>query len=54
MHPAHRTFEKLDEDYRKNGIARLGSVVIDITTTSFTSRFVDYNGEVLDTFVIKK
>ncbi len=54
MHPAHRTFEKLDSDYRPNGIARLGSVVIDVTATTFTSRFVDLNGDILDTFVIKK
>ena len=54
MHPAHRTFERLDKDYRQHGIARLGSVVIDATATSFTSRFVDYRGEVLDTFVIQK
>ena len=54
MHPAHRTFEKLDTDYRQNGIARLGSVVIDATATTFTSRFVDHKGDVLDTFVIQK
>ena len=54
LHPAHRTFEKLDNDYRRHGIARLGSVVIDATATTLTSRFIDDKGEVLDTFVIQK
>ena len=54
LHPAHRTFESLDDDYRRHGIARLGSVVIDATATSLTSRFIDDKGAVLDTFVIKK
>ena len=54
LHPAHRTFEILDKDYRRHGIARLGSVVIDATGTTLTSRFIDDKGEVLDTFVIQK
>lgn len=54
MHPAHRSFEKKAHDYRPNGIARLGSVVLDATKTTLTSRFVDHNGEVLDEFVITK
>ena len=54
QHPAHRTFEKLAEDYEPNGIARLGSVVIDVNENSLTSRFVDVNGDVLDHFVITR
>ena len=47
LHPAHRTFEMLDKDYRRHGIARLGSVVIDAAGTTLTSRFIDDKGEVL-------
>ncbi|MDA8863665.1 metallophosphoesterase family protein [Pseudomonadales bacterium] len=54
LHPAHRTFEALAEDYRRHGIARLGSVVIDATATRLTSRFIDDKGTVLDTFAIRK
>ncbi len=54
MHPAHRTFEKLGDDYYPNGIARLGSVVIDATDRELTSTFIDMNGDVLDEFVITK
>ena len=54
LHPAHRTFETLASDYRKHGIARLGSVVIDATATLLISRFIDDKGAVLDTFVIQK
>ncbi|MEK9823070.1 MAG: metallophosphoesterase family protein [Gammaproteobacteria bacterium] len=54
LHPAHRTFQPLADDYRRHGIARLGSVVIDATATTLTSRFIDDKGAVLDTFVIQK
>ena len=54
MHPAHRTFDIVADDYRVHGIARLGSVVIDATRDTLTSRFVDVGGVVLDTFVIRR
>ena len=53
-HPAHRTFEKLADDYRPHGIERLGSVVLDAGAERLVSRFVDDEGEVLDYFVIHK
>jgi len=54
-HPAHKTFSGSDiEGARPNGIARRGSVVVDATATTLTSRFVDEHGEVLDHFVITR
>lgn len=53
-HPAHRSFDKLDDDYGRNGIARIGSVVVDVTAKRIESRFIDDNGEVLDYFVITR
>ena len=54
QHPAHRTFEADGEDYRPHGVAKLGSVVLDATSTSLTSKFIDSEGQVLDHFVIQK
>lgn len=54
MHPAHRSFEPLAEDYLPHGIARMGSVVLEATETTLTSRFIDLNGEQLDYFIIQK
>lgn len=54
QHPAHRTFDKLADDYMPNGIFRLGSVVLDATADSLTTRFIDDNGEVLDYLIIRK
>jgi Calcineurin-like phosphoesterase len=54
MHPAHRSFSGPAPDVRPNGLARKGSVVLDITRTTLTSRFVDEHGEVLDYFTITR
>ena len=54
MHPAHRSFEPFESEILPNGIARLGSVVLEATKTNLTSKFVDYNGEVLDYFIITR
>ncbi len=54
QHPAHRTFDSSLDGYEPNGIARLGSVVLDITADRLVSRFVDVEGSVLDYFVIEK
>ena len=53
-HPAHRTFDPSIEGARKHGLARKGSVVLDITPDSLTSRFVNEHGEVLDYFTITR
>ncbi|MEM7017306.1 MAG: metallophosphoesterase [Pseudomonadota bacterium] len=53
-HPAHRTFEKLADDYQKHGIERLGSVVLDAGADQLISRFIDDKGNVLDYFIIKR
>ena len=52
-HPAHRTFDQQLPDYRKHGIARKGSVVLDVKKSSLRSRFIDDDGKVLDEFTIK-
>ena len=44
MHPAH--FASIGEEK--------GSVVVDATATSLTSRFFDVNGDVLDEFTINR
>lgn len=54
QHPAHRTFDKLADDYMPNGIFRIGSIVVDATADTLTSRFIDDKGEVLDYFIITK
>jgi hypothetical protein len=54
MHPAHRTFEDSTPGARPHGLARKGSVVLDATRTTLTSRFVDQHGEVLDFFTITR
>jgi hypothetical protein len=54
QHPAHRTFDSSVEGARAHGLARKGSVVLDITPASLTSRFVDEHGEVLDYFTITR
>jgi Calcineurin-like phosphoesterase len=54
MHPAHRTFDGTTPGTRPNGLARKGSVVLDATRTTLTSRFVDEHGEVLDYFTITR
>ena len=54
MHPAHRTFDPSIPGARPHGLARRGSVVLDATATTLTSRFVDEHGEVLDYFVITR
>lgn len=53
-HPAHRTFDSSIEGARAHGLARKGSVVLDITPDSLTSRFVDEHGVVLDYFTITR
>jgi len=54
QHPAHRMFDKLAEDYMPNGIFRLGSVVLDATADTLTTRAIDDDGGVLDYFIIRK
>jgi hypothetical protein len=54
QHPAHRTFDSSVEGARGHGLARKGSVVLDITPDRLTSRFVDEHGEVLDYFTITR
>ncbi len=51
-HPAHRSFPKLADDYRSNGINRIGSVVVDVNAERLMSRLIDAEGNVLDYFVI--
>jgi hypothetical protein len=53
-HPAHRSFDKVAEDYLPNGIERLGSVLLDVSENQLVSRFIDDKGNVLDHFVITK
>ena len=53
-HPAHRTFDTSLDDHAPNGIARIGSVVLDVTARTLRSRFVDDSGQVLDEFVIER
>lgn len=54
QHPAHRTFDASIEGYEPHGVARLGSVVLDISKDRLVSRFIDVEGAVLDHFVIEK
>lgn len=54
LHPAHRTFDETIEGAKPHGLARRGSVVVDATADTLTSRFVDEHGEVLDHFVITR
>lgn len=54
MHPAHRTFDASTPGARPHGLARKGSVVLDATATTLTSRFVDEHGVVLDHFTIAR
>ena len=54
QHPAHRTFTDTAPGYESNGIARKGSIVLDASKSTLTSRFVDEHGEVLDYFTIKR
>ena len=53
-HPAHRSFGNDIEGALPNGLARRGSVVLDVTKSTLTSRFVDEYGKVLDYFVIER
>lgn len=53
-HPAHRRFEPGPEDYHSHGIARLGSVLLDVGKNTLTSRFIDTHGEVLDWLTITR
>jgi hypothetical protein len=54
MHPAHRTFDPAIPGARPRGLARKGSVVLDATSNTLTSRFVDEHGQVLDYFTITR
>ncbi len=54
MHPAHRTFNPTMTDYRPNGIAKKGTVLLDVGPETFSSRFIDEEGQVLDHFVIQR
>ena len=48
LHPAHIPLGG------RRGIPVKGSVVVDATETTFRSRFIDVNGEVLDEFTINR
>lgn len=54
QHPAHIPFDQAIEGAQPNGLARRGSVVIDVGSNTLTSRFVDEHGEVLDRFEIRR
>lgn len=54
QHPAHRTFTTDGDTIWSNGIARVGSVVLDVKRDQLTSTMVDRNGEVLDYFIIQR
>ena len=54
MHPAHRTFDSTTPGVRRHGLARKGSVVLDASANTLTSRFVDEHGKVLDYFTITR
>ena len=41
-------------DYRPNGIAKKGTVLLDVGPETFSSRFIDEEGQVLDHFVIQR
>lgn len=53
-HPAHRTFSPGQPGYRSNGLALKGSVVLDATRETLTSRFIDDQGDVKDYFRITR
>ena len=53
-HPAHRTFDKAVAEYKSNGVALKGSIVLDADKSTLTSRFVDEHGQVLDYFTITR
>jgi len=54
QHPAHRSFAPDGKDFQPNGIARLGSVVLDVNKSQLVSKFIDVDGTVLDYFIINK
>ena len=54
QHPAHRTFDVNDEGHQPNGVARRGSVVIDVTDNTLRSTFIDDAGTEVDHFVITR
>lgn len=51
-HPAH-IVQKYDPQLR-HGLAELGSVVLNVTKTELTSRFINQTGLVLDTVIIRR
>ncbi len=53
-HPAHRSFPTGQTGYHSHGLSLKGSVVIDASRTSLTSRFISENGQVLDHFIITR
>lgn len=54
-HPAHRAFEEdIDNGYHSNGLAILGSVVIEATDVELTASYIDVDGAVLDAFTITR
>ena len=54
-HPAHRAFEEhLASGVHSNGLAILGSVVVDVSKRHLEAQFIDINGTVLDSFIIKR
>ena len=54
QHPAHRSFDPSIPGAQPHGLARRGSVVLDASATTLTSRFVDEHGQVLDYFTISR
>ena len=51
-HPAH--IKQAADPLGRNGLPRLGSVVIDVSTTQLTARFINELGEELDYFTITR
>jgi hypothetical protein len=51
-HPAH-TVQQHDPE-RRRGLAELGSVVLDASSTELTARFINEKGEIRDTVVIRR
>lgn len=53
-HPAHFQQPNDTAEVKRNGLAMLGSVIIDAKATELTARFIDINGEVKDYFRITR
>ena len=52
LHPAH--VRQVADPLGRNGLAVMGSVVIDASTSALRARFIDVSGKVLDQFTITR